>query len=137
MLRKILLHGFTAGVLAALASLVYQQIYFKSLGADFSTVISTTGIIATCIGATLVASLGYFLVQRLLKGKAPAVFNLLLLLLSFASIAGPFAMKLPLELEAPELFPGLTVPMHFFPALAWLALSPLFYPVQVPAEKRA
>lgn len=137
MLRKILLHGIAAGVLAAVASLVYQQIYLKSLGADFSMVISATGIVATCIGATLLASLGYFLAERVLKGKAPVVFNLLLLLLSFASIAGPFAVKLPLELEAPELFPGLTVPMHFFPALAWLALSPVFYPVRVSVGKDA
>ncbi|WP_162902880.1 hypothetical protein [Taibaiella koreensis] len=132
MLRKILLHGFGAGILAAIAALVYQQIYFKSLGADFSTVISAAGIVATSVGATLLASFAYgFLFQKSLKDKAPVVFNLLLLLLSFVSIAGPFAVKLPLELEAPELFPGLTVPMHFFPALAWLALSPLFDPVKV------
>jgi len=26
----------------------------------------------------------------------------------------------------PELFPGLVVPMLFFPALAWFTLKPLF-----------
>src|SRR5215212_10280747 len=44
----------------------------------------------------------------------------------FASILAPFAMKLPFDIETPELFPGLIVPMHFFPALAWFTLKPLF-----------
>jgi hypothetical protein len=28
----------------------------------------------------------------------------------------------------PELFPGLAVPMIFFPALAWYTFKPLFVP---------
>jgi hypothetical protein len=43
------------------------------------------------------------------------------------SLAGAFGAKLPLDIEAPELFPGLVVPMHFFPALGWFTLKPLFF----------
>ena len=55
-----------------------------------------------------------------------ALNNFVFAILTFASILGPFATKLPLDVEMPELFPGLTVPMHFFPALAWFTLKPLF-----------
>ncbi len=128
MLRKVLLPGLAAGILAAIASLVYQKIYITALGPDFSSVISTGGIFIASIGGTLLASLGYFLLDKWLKARAPIIFNLLFVVFSFASIIGPISVSLPLTLEAPELFPGLTVPMHFFPALAWFCLSPLFYP---------
>lgn len=128
MLKKILLPGLSAGILAAIAAMIYQKIYLTALGADFGTVVSVTGIFVACIAGTLLASLGYFLLDKWLKHRTPFIFNLLLVLLSFASIIGPISASLPLTLEAPELFPGLTVPMHFFPALAWFLLSPLFYP---------
>jgi hypothetical protein len=35
-------------------------------------------------------------------------------------------MSLPLDIEYPELFPGLVVPMHFFPAYAFLTIYPFF-----------
>lgn len=127
MLRKVLLPGLSAGILAAIAALIYQKVYVTALGPDFSSVVSTGGIFMACIGGTLLASLGYFLLDKWLKGRANFIFNLLFVVLSFASIIGPISISLPLTLEAPELFPGLTVPMHFFPALAWFTLSPLFY----------
>jgi hypothetical protein len=46
--------------------------------------------------------------------------------LSFASIIGAIGMTLPLDIDFPELFPGLVVPMHFFPALAYFAIAPFF-----------
>ena len=52
--------------------------------------------------------------------------NLVIAVLSFASIISPISMSLPLDIESPELFPGLVVPMHFFPALAFFAISPFF-----------
>jgi hypothetical protein len=38
----------------------------------------------------------------------------------------PISVSLPLEIKNPELFPGLAVPMIFFPALAWYTVKPLF-----------
>jgi hypothetical protein len=74
----------------------------------------------------LLASVGYGLLVKWLPKPGEIVFNFALVVLTFASIMGPFAVKLPLDFEQPELFPGLTVPMHFFPALAWFTLKPLF-----------
>jgi hypothetical protein len=80
----------------------------------------------TCILAGLLASTGYGLLTKWLPRAGEIIFNFVLVILTFASILGPFATKLPLDIEMPELFPGLTVPMHFFPALAWFTLKPLF-----------
>ena len=79
-----------------------------------------------CVLGAFVAAIGYYLLSLVLKGKTEMVFNLLFVILSFASILGPIGFKLPLEQDTPELFPGLAVPMHFFPALGWFALKPLF-----------
>lgn len=126
MLKKSLLLGAVAGVLAGVASLVYQKVYTSSLEADFSKIATPGGIFISCIVGCLLASTGYWLLDKWLKGKADIVFNLVFTILSFATILGPFAAKLPFSTESPELFPGLTVPMHFFPVLGWLTLKPIF-----------
>jgi hypothetical protein len=126
MLKKLLLLGVISGVLAGIASIIYQKVYASSLGEGFTGVVTPVNIMVGSIVGTLVAALGYWLLSKVLKGNTEAVFNLLFAILSFATILGPFAAKLPMEIEAPELFPGLTIPMHFFPALAWFTLKPLF-----------
>jgi hypothetical protein len=125
-MKRLLLLGLVAGVLAAIAALIYQKIYTNALGADFTELVKPVNIFMICIGAGLLCSLGYFLLTHWLKRTGEIIFNFVLVILSFASILGPFATKLPLTIEMPELFPGLTVPMHFFPALAWFTLKPLF-----------
>ncbi len=109
-----------------MASLIYAQVYHSSLGVDLSTVAAATSIIAGSVFGGVLATISYWLLDKLLKGKGKIVFNLLFTILSFASVLAPLATRLPLEVEMPELFPGLTVPMHFFPALAWFTLKPLF-----------
>ena len=125
MFKRLLLLAVPAGVLAGVASLVYQKVYTSSLGADFSKIVTPTGIFATSILGCLLASMGYWLINKWLKQRGDIVFNLLFSILSIASILTVFAVKLPLDVESPELFPGLTVPMHFFPAMAWFTLKPL------------
>ena len=126
MFKKLLLLGLVSGVLAGLAGLIYQKIYTNSLGADFSAIAKPVGIVIVSILAGLLASIGYGLLTKWLPRAGEIIFNFVLVILTFASILGPFATKLPLDIEMPELFPGLTVPMHFFPALAWFTLKPLF-----------
>lgn len=126
MFKKLLLLGLVSGVLAAVAALIYQKIYVNSLGADFSAIVKPVNILITCTLAGLLASTGYGLLTKWLPRAGEIIFNFVLVILTFASILGPFATKLPLDIEMPELFPGLTVPMHFFPALAWFTLKPLF-----------
>lgn len=135
MFKKLLLLGAIAGILAGLASVVYQKVYASSLGVDFAGVAKPLNIVLTSIASGLVASLGYWLLTKWLKTKGEIVFNFLFVILSFASILGAFAFKLPLDIEMPELFPGLVVPMHFFPALAWFTLKPVFIKTPPPYQK--
>lgn len=131
MFKRLLLLGAVAGVLAGVASLVYQKVYTSSLGADFSKIASPVSILSSSLLGCLLASMGYWLISKWLKQKGDIVFNLLFSLLSIVSLLAVFAVKLPLDVESPELFPGLAAPMHFFPALAWFTLKPLFTNVKM------
>lgn len=134
-MKRALLLGLVSGILAGVAALIYQRVYNSSLGYDFAAQVKAANIFMVTVGAGLLAGLGYWLLTKWLQRTGAIVFNFLLTILSFASILGPFAYKLPLEVEGPELFPGLTVPMHFFPALAWYTLKPLFIRDHGPAIK--
>ncbi|THU41126.1 hypothetical protein FAM09_03155 [Niastella caeni] len=136
MFKKLLLLGLVSGVLAGVAALIYQRIYTNSLGADFATIAKPVNIVITTTLAGLLASIGFGLLTKWLPKPGEIIFNFVFVILTFASILGPFAVKLPLEIETPELFPGLTVPMHFFPALAWFTLKPLFVKELAVSPKR-
>lgn len=126
MFKKVILLGITAGLLAAIASLIYTDVYQSSLGGDFSRLVNVGTVLPATLLAGVVAGVGYFLLDKWLPRWGELIFNLVFVVLSFASIVIPFGATLPLDIDYPELFPGLTVPMHFFPALAWLTLKPLF-----------
>ncbi len=122
------LHGLLAGVLAGLAAVVYNMAYREALLVDFSAVMSTPAIMGSSIFGTVLAATGYYFFTKWGPANADTWFNALFLVLTFASFAGSFAANLPEDIESPELFPGLSVPMHLFPMLFWLALKPLFTP---------
>lgn len=114
------------GVLSGIAGIVYQKVYIETVGEGFVEIASVRNIMITCILGSFAAAIGYYLLSLVLKGKTEMVFNILFVICSFASLLGPIGYRMPLEQESPELFPGLTVPMHFFPALGWFALKPFF-----------
>jgi hypothetical protein len=126
MLKKLLILGVVSGILACIVGLIYQKVYASSLGDGFTNVAKPVNIMVSCLLGCIIAAVGYFLLSKVLKGNTEPVFNLLFTIITFATILGPIAAKLPLETEMPELFPGLAIPMHFFPALAWYTLKPLF-----------
>ena len=126
MFKRLLLLGVVSGVLAGVAALIYQKVYFKANEADFSAIVKPVNIMLVCIVAGLLASVGYALLTKWLPKAGEIIFNFVFVILTFASIVGPIGFILPLTYEQPELFPGLTVPMHFFPALAWFTIKPLF-----------
>ena len=126
MFKRLILLGAISGVLAGIAAIIYQKVYTSSTGGDFSSIAKPVNIIVVCALGNILASIGYGLLNKWLPRGGEIVFNFLFAILTFVSILGPIATKLPLTIEAPELFPGLTVPMHFFPALAWFTLKPLF-----------
>jgi hypothetical protein len=126
MFKRIFYHGLIASLLSAIAAFIYKRIYFFATEADFSKVLSTQRIIGLSLFICLLISLLNYGLFRWLKNKGEIIFNFLLSMLSFASVIIPISITLPLNVPYPELFPGLAVPMVFFPAIAWFTLNPLF-----------
>ena len=126
MFKKALLLGIISGLLAGVAGVIYAKIYYTANEADFSKVASTVSILAASLFGGVLAAIGYALADRLLKAKGEIVFNLIFTLLSFASLLLPIGHRFSPPIDTPELFPGMVIPMHFFPALGWYTLKPLF-----------
>jgi hypothetical protein len=126
-LRKIVfIQSLIAGILAAIAANIYNQIYFFATQVDYSAIINPGSLIGLNIFVSLLAGLLYTLFLFLFKSKGPVVFNFVYSVGSFACVIVPIAITLPLTTQFPELFPGLAVPMVFFPVISWMTIDPLF-----------
>ena len=126
MFKKALLLGILSGLLAGVAGIIYAKVYYSANEADFSKVASNVSIVASSLFGGVLAAVGYAVLDRLLKARGEIVFNLLFTLLSFASLLLPIGHRFSPPIDTPELFPGMVIPMHFFPALGWYTLKPLF-----------
>jgi hypothetical protein len=126
MSRKVFFHGLWAGILSAAAAIIYNRIYFFATEINFSKLVNFGSLAGLNLLGCLLAAFGYSLFQKWFSQKASIIFNFCFSILSFASIVIPISINLPLDLPNPEMFPGLTIPMHFFPAMAWFTLDPLF-----------
>ena len=127
MYKRSLSLGLVSGLLSGLASVIYQHIYNTAVGADFSNIVTKAAIIVASIIGSSLAAIRYVWFSKWFKTKANQVFNLVFVVFCVLTIVSPIAFKLPLTEQSPELFPGMTVPMHLFPPLAWLTLHPFFF----------
>lgn len=125
-MKKIFIHGIVAGILAALAGVIYFIIYQNTLGTNFGKIVNIPSITGSSIFGAVLIACGYALLLKIGKLKLSGWYNVLVSVLSFATIIWPISMSLPLTVESPELFTGLVVPMHFFPALAYFTVAPFF-----------
>jgi len=127
-MKSTLVHSALAGGAAAGAALLYSRLYAFALDVDFSLVTGTAILIVANMLACLMASLAYYRLQQ--RGARVEVwFNLLFTVITFASLLGPLMAELPPQVEAPELFLGLAIPLHLFPQLFWLTVKPLVLPM--------
>jgi hypothetical protein len=126
-MKKVFIHGITAGIFAAIAAIVYNKMYSDALMVDFSKLINVTSISGSIIFGCILASVGYYFFSKLIKSNVDVWFNIIFLVITFASFISPLSATLPFEIESPELFAGLAIPMHIFPVLFWLATKPLFW----------
>jgi hypothetical protein len=124
--KRHLYHGLTSGIMASMAAIVYSRIHHFTTLADFSTVINSGTIISLNLIVCLIFSIGYFYFSKIRFKRGILAFHLLISILSFSAVIIPISIILPLSVKNPELFPGLAVPMVFFPALAWFTFKPLF-----------
>jgi hypothetical protein len=126
MFRKHFFHGLLSGIMAAVAAIIYNRIHYFATEADFSAVINTGTMISSSLIVCMLFSIGYYYFSRFITNKRNIVFNVLISILSFAAIIIPISISLPLSVSNPELFPGLAVPMVFFPVISWYTFKPLF-----------
>jgi len=124
--KSVFIRSLVAGILAAIAANIYNQIYFFATQVDFSTIINAVSLVGVNIFVSLLAGLLYMLSTSLFKKQGVIVFNFLYSMGSFACVMIPIAFTLPLSQPFPELFPGLAVPMVFFPVIAWMTIEPFF-----------
>jgi hypothetical protein len=125
-MKQTLYHGAISGVLAGLAASIFNEAYSQALIVDFTSVFTWINLLAVCIFSCVLASLGYFFFTKWVTKGTDSWFNAIFLIISFLTFLLPFSSELPMEIEYPELFPGLALPMHLFPILFWLATKPLF-----------
>ncbi|HEX5170696.1 MAG TPA: hypothetical protein VFW11_16095 [Cyclobacteriaceae bacterium] len=124
------MQSLVAGILAAIAANIYNQIYFFATEVDYSAIINPGSLIGGNLVVSLFAGLLYFLLRTLFKTRGAIIFNFVYSVGSFACVIIPIAITLPLSTPYPELFPGLTVPMVFFPVIAWMTIDPLFKKIE-------
>ena len=126
MFKKILFQSIVAGILASVAGIIYNRIYFFATETDFSRVLNTGSIIGlnmmVCVGAGII----YWVFISWHKNRGEIIFNLLFSIVCFTAVMIPISITLPLKIQMPELFPGLAVPMVFFPPMAWYTIRPFF-----------
>ncbi len=118
--------GIAGSLLSSMASIIYMNIYKEAFLVDFSKVASTTNIVASCIIGCMLMAICYKFAFQWRGEKTIGWLSIAFSIFSFASIAGVFGFNLPLDTESPELFPGMVIPMHFFPILSMLTILPFF-----------
>lgn len=108
---------------ATFASIIYQKVYERALGCDFSAIISPLNIFtATLIGCSLMTT-GYLILKKTSLKEYKGWYFTAINLLSMLSLIGPISFALPFEIDNPELFLGLAAPMHLLPALSYITNS--------------
>lgn len=125
MIRTLIL-GLVSGTVASLVGLIYDKAYAEAFWTDFSLIINPVSVFSSMLVGTMIASIGYHFIMKLNFRLNEFVFNLLFGAVTFGSILMPLGMTLPLEVDNPEMFAGLAIPLHFFPMLFWLSFKPLF-----------
>lgn len=124
--RNLIFHGILSSACASIAGIVYYEIYQYLMYTSFEKVVNWGSIAGGSTIGCLLMMLSYWTLSRFNLMRLTGWINVLIAILSFASIIGAMNTALPLDIDFPELFPGLVVPMHFFPALSFFGLAPFF-----------
>lgn len=124
--RNLIFHGILSSACASVAGIVYFEIYQYLMFTSFDAVVNWGSIIGASTIGCLLMMLSYWTLSRFSLIKLTGWMNVLIAIVSFVSIIGAMNTALPLDIDYPELFPGLMVPMHFFPAMSFFGLTPFF-----------
>ena len=126
MFKKDFTHGIIAGILASIAGIIYSHVYLFANESDFSKILNLLSIIGANMAACILIAFLHSAFVKWIRKNTEIYFNLTLSVLSFALIVIPVSITLPLNIEFPELFPGLVIPKLFYPSIAWFVSKPIF-----------
>ena len=130
--KKIVLLGLAAGILSGTICTAFSIMYKETMMVDFSPVIKIYQYYSACILGCMLASFGFMLLKRITQNYGEILFNLLFTFITIISILGPLLYTFPPALdvkgidEITSYFQPFTITLHFFPALAWFTLKPIF-----------
>lgn len=124
--KQICIMGIAGSLLSSIACIIYWKFYQEVFLVDYSSIIGFSNIISACLVGCLLMSVSYKVFIQWLGIRSIGWLNLLFGIISFASIIGVMGFNLPLDTQSPELFPGMVIPMHFFPILSLLTIFPFF-----------
>lgn len=133
--KKGLVLAIISAALSSIACFIYNKIYSEAFYVDFGPVLNPVGIISSSLIGCVLMALGYVLLHQWKKDRWFKWANVLYGIVSFASIAGVLSYNLPLDVEFPEMFPGLAIPMHFFPLLSFLTVYPFFWDQDIQVKR--
>lgn len=122
-IKRTIILGTISSLFSIILCLIYNEIYSKAFDVDFSSVLTIFAVIISNFLGCYLMAFSYFLIVKWNRVKLLGILNILIVILSFVSILGVFGFQLPMEIESPELFPGLAIPMHFFPVLFFLSFA--------------
>jgi hypothetical protein len=133
MFTRSLLLGITAGLLSGIACMVFAMVYKETQFVDFSVLIGPVNYIGACVFGCVLASIGFWASVKVMPKYGEIVFNFLFTILTFASILGPIGYTWPPEAAtndevsmAIDYFSVFAITLHFFPAIVWYTLKPVF-----------
>src|SRR5436190_14132752 len=89
MFKRIFFHGMAAAVLASIAAIIYNRIYFFATEADFSRVVNTGTLIGLNAIICLLAAFLFWILKALLKKAGEIVFNFVFSVASFVCVIIP------------------------------------------------
>lgn len=135
-MKKRILLAVSSGLLAGMVSLTWSAIFQsdKLTGENYGSVVSVEAIIISCLAGTILATLGHWLMIKILPNKiAEVLFGFLFSASTIVSLLGVFVFQFGDKCQECDqiAFWGYVMPMHFFPFLAWYTLKPLFESSQI------
>lgn len=128
MFKRSLFLGVTAGLLSGLACIIFAKVYAETMYQDFSSLAGPMNYIGACLFGCVLAAIGYWTAVRVMPKYGEIVFSLLFTILTFVSILGPIGYTWPQEADMDLItyFPMFAMTLHFFPALIFFTLKPIF-----------
>ncbi len=120
------LHCVFACILAGICGVIYNLFYCRIWGCDFSEIVHPLGIFSAYLFLSIALCGIYFIFGKWQGKQVFKWINLSFSLVFFMGVFLIFMIRLPLDIEHPELFPALAIPLELFPVIAFYTLIPFF-----------